>query len=156
MVCSYVAYREARDAAALEHLNEAATLLADAPRLRGRSFDVLGMLLSRQGDLDGAHDIFALSVELMRANLAGAEPHSLALTYGNLGRLELSLGQFAEAESWLRQKILQSFLLTIRRPPPRRTFATSWRRPWTGRGWSEQPTCVQSSSGRAVSRHEAP
>jgi tetratricopeptide (TPR) repeat protein len=101
----YIAFREAQDDAALALLQEAADLLAERPRLRARAFDTLGMLLSRRGDLDGAHELFSAAVELKCGDPAGKDPHSLALTYGNLGRLELTRGRFAEAERWLRQDL---------------------------------------------------
>lgn len=111
----YIAFREAQDDAAIDLLNEAATLLESAPRLRARALDTLGMLLSRRGDLDGAHDLFTAAVDLKKADPDGADPHSLALTYGNLGRLELSRGRFVEAERWLREDLA---LILIHDPKP--------------------------------------
>jgi class 3 adenylate cyclase len=96
----YVAFREASDAEALRHLNQAATLYEGHDRPRARVFDVLGMLLTRRGDLDGAHDYFALSLALKQADPTSG-PEALALTCGNLGRLELTRERYAEAETWL-------------------------------------------------------
>lgn len=95
----YVAYRESNDAEALRRLNEAAALLVEHPRQRARVFDTLGMLLGRRGDLDGAFDYFSLALEHKRSS---SEPRSLAITYGNLGRLALLAERFDEAERWLR------------------------------------------------------
>jgi class 3 adenylate cyclase len=108
----YLAYREADDRPALLELNRAATLYASYPRMQARVFDTLGMLLSRRGDLDGAYDYFMLAIRLKQAEAgadpgaaAGADPQALAITYGNLGRLELSRERYFEAERWLRKDL---------------------------------------------------
>jgi tetratricopeptide (TPR) repeat protein len=111
----YIAFREAQDDDAIRLLHEAASLLDGVPRLRARAFDTLGMLLSRRGDLDGAHDFFTTAVDLKKSDPAGADPHSLALTYGNLGRLELTRARFAEAERWLR---LDLAIILVHDPKP--------------------------------------
>ncbi|RYE89256.1 MAG: tetratricopeptide repeat protein, partial [Myxococcales bacterium] len=99
----YLAHREADDDGALRWLDEAAALLAPEPSRRARVLDTLGMVLGRRGDLDGARDYFALSLELKQANQADAR--SLALTLGNLGRLALVAELHDEAERWLRRDL---------------------------------------------------
>lgn len=95
----YIAFREANDGEALAMLNRAASLFEGHPRLKARVFDTLGMLLTRRGDLDGAYGYFTLAIRLKESETGG---ESLAITYGNLGRLELSRERYAEAERWLR------------------------------------------------------
>jgi class 3 adenylate cyclase len=111
-VRGYLAYREASDDEALRLLNEAAARWIDHPRLRARSFDALGMLLGRRGDLDGAFEYFALALQHKQG---GEDPRSLAVTYGNLGRLALLAERHDEAERWLRLD-LERVLAAAERP----------------------------------------
>jgi class 3 adenylate cyclase/Flp pilus assembly protein TadD len=111
-VRGYLAYREASDDEALRSLDEAAALWVDHPRLRARSFDALGMLLGRRGDLDGAFDYFALALQHKQGS---DDPRSLAVTYGNLGRLALLAERHDEAERWLRLD-LERVLAATERP----------------------------------------
>lgn len=101
----YLAFRESRDEEAREQLALSIEQLAPWPRAQARALDVLGMLRSRSGDLDGAHESFERAVRLKLADPGDPDPHSLALTYGNLGRLSLLRGRHQEAEEWLRKDL---------------------------------------------------
>ncbi|MFO0660206.1 MAG: hypothetical protein U0165_10295 [Polyangiaceae bacterium] len=105
----YVAFRANDDRLALESLNFAASLYASRGEsgslLRARVLDTLGMLLTRRGDFEGAHGYFSLSVKLKLEDPARGDPSALALTYGNLGRLELLRERFRDAETWLRKDL---------------------------------------------------
>jgi class 3 adenylate cyclase len=123
----YVAFRRADDPAAVSALNEAAGLLASVPRLQARVFDVLGMLLTRQGDLEGAREYFLLAISTREGAGTGAgtgtgtalsgwaDPHGQAISYGSLGRLELARERGREAEGWLRKDL--ALLATIEHSP---------------------------------------
>jgi class 3 adenylate cyclase/Tfp pilus assembly protein PilF len=111
-VGGYLAYREASDEEALRRLNQAAALWVEHPRLRARTFDALGMLLGRRGDLDGAFDYFSLALQHKRSE---PDPRSLAVTHGNLGRLALIAGRHQEAERWYRLD-LEHILAATERP----------------------------------------
>ncbi|MCS6900985.1 MAG: tetratricopeptide repeat protein, partial [Myxococcales bacterium] len=107
----YLAYREARDEDAIRSLHEAASLWSDQPRLRARSFDVLGMLWGRRSDFDGAFDYFSLALHHKQGS---DDPRALAITYGNLGRLALLTERYDEAERWFRQDLAQILAVTER------------------------------------------
>lgn len=105
----YLAFRSNDDSTALPSLNRAASLYlaieGEGSLLRARVFDTLGMLLTRRGDLEGAHGYFSLSVKIKLADPDRTDLAALALTYGNLGRLELLRERFRDAEGWLRKDL---------------------------------------------------
>lgn len=111
----YIAFRESQDNIALNLLNESIEALKESPRIQARAFDVIGMLASRSGDLDHAYRSFEQAINIKKQDLSNTDPHSLALTLGNLGRLELSRRRYVEAEYWLRQDLS---LILIHEPKP--------------------------------------
>jgi len=94
-------HRHERDIV-VDSLNVAAALYEGSARLTAQVFDTFGMHFSREGNLSRARDYFLESVRLKEQLGADTERYGLALTYGNLGRLEMALDDHIEAERWFR------------------------------------------------------
>jgi class 3 adenylate cyclase len=115
----YLAYKRGERAVVLSELNKAASLYPADDRRRAQVFDTLGMHFQHTiGDLERARAYYLLSIELKEKAAASTERDErpgLALTFGNLGRLELWRERFDEAEIWL-QKDLDTLLAIDPRP----------------------------------------
>lgn len=117
----YLAYKRGEHALVLAELNKAASIYSARDPRRAQVFDTLGMHFeSVIGDLERARSYYLLSIKLKRAaferesklertlDRAGGGPSArsgLALTYGNLGRLELARERFEEAERYFREDL---------------------------------------------------
>lgn len=106
----YLAYHRGDRRLTLSELNRAASLYPKLDRRRAEVFDTLGVYFQRDlGDLERSRAYFELSLHLKRKsarrNGLDRERRGIAITYGNLGRLELSREQFEEAEHWFREDL---------------------------------------------------
>lgn len=106
----YIAYRRGEHVRILPDLNRAASLYPPGDRRRAQVFDTLGLYFQYDvGDLQRARAYFELSIQLKlaaaRTSGIERERRGLAITYGNLGRLELSREHHAEAERWFRHDL---------------------------------------------------
>jgi class 3 adenylate cyclase len=106
----YVRYKRGESLDALADLTQAASLYTDEDEGRAQVFDTIGMYFQHAaGDLARASAYFRLSFEAKqrRARLAGLEQVwvGLAITAGNLGRVELARERFEDAERWFREDL---------------------------------------------------
>lgn len=71
-------------------------------RYRGRIYDTLGVIKKSESLLKEAAYMFKLAIESKKA---GSDLQGLAITYGNLGRLNMALGNFEESIKYLQLDI---------------------------------------------------
>jgi class 3 adenylate cyclase len=121
----YLAYHRGDRRLTLAELNRAASLYPKLDRRRAEVFDTLGVYFQRDlGDLERSRAYFELSLHLKRrsAEVHGIdrERRGIAITYGNLGRLELSRECFEEAEHWFREDL--DLILDGNPTPPDEAF----------------------------------
>ena len=101
----YLAFKRGERDVAIEELNRAASLYGGLSHHRARVFDTLGMLFSGKGDLGRARAYYLLSLRLKKELGRPSERHGIAVTCGNLGRLELAREEYFEAEHWFREDL---------------------------------------------------
>jgi class 3 adenylate cyclase len=100
----YLAYKRGEGPLMLHELNRACSLYRESDRRRAHVFDTLGTYFVAKGDLERARSYYLLSLEAKKQDEA-QDSSGLAITYGNLGRLELAREHFPEAEHWFRKDL---------------------------------------------------
>ena len=100
----YLAYKRGDSLLMLTELNRAASLYPKGDRRRAHVFDTLGMYFAGAGDPERARAYYVRSVSA-KERAGDEERAGLAVTFGNLGRLELARARYEDAEDWFRKDL---------------------------------------------------
>jgi class 3 adenylate cyclase len=101
----YLATKQGDIPTAISELNRAAHLYQGNEQRRAHVFDSLGMLFANLGDLQRAQGYYLLSLKIKRSLGVDQERYGIAITCGNLGRLELEREEYQLAEHWFREDL---------------------------------------------------
>jgi class 3 adenylate cyclase len=129
----YILYQQGKERLPVVVLNHAVDLFPRDHRFRPRVFDTLGQYFQHTaGDLDRARAYYEhayIGKQELVATWGMVEMwEDLALSSGNLGRLELTLERWAEAEKWTRIDLeLEEQYGAAARPPDDETVTPAQR-----------------------------